>query len=413
MLLALSAVIRADEGFTLVKEGNPILLRDDFSKSPVNWRFLNASRWDQAGQYIVLTQPGSQRVGVTWLKRNITSPFTAEFRYKVGGGTGADGFVFMFYKDTDYEPGIGGYLGFQCRPITKPCPKVEAPGYGLEFDSYYNSKAAYNMGDPSPKHIALLKDSINTHIVYVNDTRVSDNKWHQVKLVVGESNITAYVDSSETLNWSGPINRTFSGIGFGSGIWGYDDWHIIDDFKLYGNTITIKGVQPSWRTELVNGNRVLARQVTATNGTEAVLDITGLAMPLEGHLNVYDEGNKTIYASPILQDIWGGDVLTLQTASASASTSTIVTTTTLSTTLISTTTATITTTSPTTVTSTLAPHTQTTTVTSSAPAQTVTATQSITQTIGQPSEITYAAVAVAVMALIAAAVLAMRKKWKK
>jgi hypothetical protein len=331
-LLVPSPVILADEGSTLVKEGNPILLLDDFSQSPVNWRFLNASRWDPERQYMVLTQPGSERVGVTWLKtENITSPFTAEFRYTVGGGSGADGFVFMFYKDSDYEPGIGGYLGFQCRPVTKPCPEVEAPGYGLEFDSYFNSEEAYNMGDPSSHHIAILKDSINTHVVYVNDSRVSDNRWHQVKLVVGTSDIVAYVDSAETLRWSEPmVNHTFSGMGFGSGIWGYDDWHIINDFKLYGNTVTIRGLQPSWSVELAESDGTVLdgepMEAPSDGGSEIQIDTTGLSMPLTGRFRIL-EGNQTMFETPSLDDIWGGDVYALQPET-NTSTSTTITPTT-------------------------------------------------------------------------------------
>lgn len=84
-------------------------------------------------------------------------------------------------------------------------------------------------------------------------------------------------------------------------------------------------------------------------------------------------------------------------------------------TVTTTVTSTFTTTSPTTITVTTA-TTQTltttlaTTIISSAPAQTVTTTREVTQTTGLPSEVTYAAVGVAVIALIAAAVLATRKK---
>ncbi|MCL4436536.1 MAG: PQQ-binding-like beta-propeller repeat protein [Thaumarchaeota archaeon] len=85
---------------------------------------------------------------------------------------------------------------------------------------------------------------------------------------------------------------------------------------------------------------------------------------------------------------------------------------------VSTVTTTQTTTQSTTVTSTSASistvtttaQAQTTTVTSSAPAQTTTVVSSVTQTSGLPSEVTYAAIAVAVIAVIAAAVLVMRKK---
>ncbi|MCL4435631.1 MAG: hypothetical protein M1503_01005 [Thaumarchaeota archaeon] len=316
MLLTSNAVQGKEERFDIVKEGNSVLMRDDFSRDPIiNWTFLNAARWDAGAQQIVLTEPGSERVGVIWLKRNVTSPFIAEFRYRVGGGTGADGFVFMFYKDSNYEPGIGGYLGFLCRPVEKPCPRNVAPGYGLEFDNYLNSKEAYGMGDPSPNHIAFLKDDINNHLVYVNDSRTEDDKWHQVKLMVQENEIVAYVDEDETLRWSGPVNRSFGGVGFGSGIWGLNHKHIIDDFRIYGNTITIQGLQQGWTAELMYGNKTLAKGVASRNGTEAVMEVSSLPMPLEGHFRIYDE-NKAVYDSLVLRDIWGGDVWLLRTLSA-------------------------------------------------------------------------------------------------
>ncbi len=98
---------------------------------------------------------------------------------------------------------------------------------------------------------------------------------------------------------------------------------------------------------------------------------------------------------------------TATTTAVSTTTTTSISTTTSATTITTTsaTTSTITTTSATTVTSTSA-----TTITSNAPAQTTTVVSSVTESTGLPSEVTYAAVGVAVIALIAAAVLAMRKK---
>ncbi|MBI2938747.1 MAG: PQQ-binding-like beta-propeller repeat protein [Thaumarchaeota archaeon] len=90
---------------------------------------------------------------------------------------------------------------------------------------------------------------------------------------------------------------------------------------------------------------------------------------------------------------------TITTTSATTTTATTTVTTTSATTSISTTTATTTATTATTVISTQPAQTQTTTVVSS-----------VTETTGLPSEVTYAAVGVAVIALAAAAVLVMRKK---
>jgi hypothetical protein len=104
-----------------------------------------------------------------------------------------------------------------------------------------------------------------------------------------------------------------------------------------------------------------------------------------------------------------------QTVTVTQTTRTTVTTTsatTITQTSVSTTTATstttMTTTSATTVTSTLAA--QTITQTSTAEAQTTTVTSEVTEEVGLSSTITYAAVAVAVIAIIGAAVLYTRKE---
>ncbi len=299
--------------FDLVRERNILLLQDDFSKEPSSsWRLLNATYWDPEARYVVLTKPGGERVGIIWLKMNVTSPFTAEFRYRVGGGSGADGFVFMFYKYGDYEPGIGGYLGFLCRPVERPCPRDDAPGYGVEFDNYLNSREAYGMGDPSPDHIALIKDHVNNHLAYVNDSRTEDNIWHRVKAVVREQDIDLFVDGGRTLTWRGQIDRSSGRIGFGSGIWGQDHWHIIDDFKIYGNTIIIRGLKPGWTVDLYIDGGLIDKGVVPSGSTEVAFDVSGRDMPLKGYFKIYSQPDLLVLESRTFNEIWGGDVWSLR-----------------------------------------------------------------------------------------------------
>jgi len=137
---------------------------------------------------------------------------------------------------------------------------------------------------------------------------------------------------------------------------------------------------------------------------------------LFGVIGVGDATSSRVYPSPTA----GGAVIALglseNPAGAAQQTTTTVTTTS-ATTITTATTSTVTTTSATTVTSATTntvttTKAATTTVTTSAPAQTITSqiTQTQTETSGLPAEVTYAAVGVAVIALIAAAVLVMRKK---
>lgn len=185
------------------------------------WAMLRDAYYDVTNKYVVLTKNRSWQAGAIWLKKGIRSLFTAEFRYKAGGGTGGDGFVFMFYKKKGYWPCDGGNLGFV--PGVTP-----VPGYGIEFDSLPNPD--YN--DPPYPHIALIKDHANNHLKHVEDDRVKDFKWHNAKLLVEESALTVYVDNGKILEWSGTIDRSYDGIGFAASTGGLDNWHIIDDVKI-------------------------------------------------------------------------------------------------------------------------------------------------------------------------------------
>ena len=201
---------------------------DDFSIDTGMWTYIGNAYRDSANEYVVLTEHGDWQVGIAWFSQNIFSPFTAEFRYKVGGGTGADGMVFMFYKQSGYTPGAGGHLGFSIR--ISPSEADPVPGYGIEFDNYYNN--GYGRHDPSSNHIALIKDDGSHHLVYVDDSRTEDNKWHTAKIVVGNSTIEVYVDDELVIVWEGTIDRTYGGIGFSATTGGLTNWHVVDDVDI-------------------------------------------------------------------------------------------------------------------------------------------------------------------------------------
>ena len=202
---------------------------DDFSIDTEMWTYIGNAYRDFANEYVVLTENRDWQGGVTWLNQGIFSPFTAEFRYKAGGGTGADGMVFMFYKRMDYFPGSGGHLGFSIR--ISPSEAAPVPGYGIEFDNYLNNGYG-GRNDPSSNHIALIKNDGSNHLMYVDDPRTEDNEWHVAKIVVGNSTIFVYVDDELVITWEGTIDRTYGGIGFSATTGGLTNWHIIDDVNI-------------------------------------------------------------------------------------------------------------------------------------------------------------------------------------
>jgi len=185
-----------------------------------SWTYVGNAYWDAVNKYVVLTQPQNGQAGIVWLNHEITGPFEVQFRYKTGGGTGADGIVFMFYKTKLYVPGNGGYLAFQDNSYNP------IPGYGIEFDTYYNG------WDPSAKHIALIKDTVSNHLAYVNDARTGDYVWHQVRIIVDSNKVDVEVDGGQVLTWQGRIDTTFGGMGFGAATGDDNDWHIIKDVRI-------------------------------------------------------------------------------------------------------------------------------------------------------------------------------------
>lgn len=204
------------------------VIEDDFSTDTGLWKYAGDAYRDATNGYVSLTrsEPGC-RYGLIWLNMSIREPFTVEFKYRIGGGGGAfgggDGMVFAFYKKTNYTPCPGGGLGFTQAGVEEGTP---VPGYGVEFDGVRNK------GDPSPNHIALIKDDIENHLIYVNDSRSEDNGWHDVRVEVGETSVKVYLDGERLFSWTGPLDRTFGGFGFSAATCAEWNWHIMDDVRI-------------------------------------------------------------------------------------------------------------------------------------------------------------------------------------
>ena len=195
-------------------------LHDDFSSDSQLWDYVGAAYRDTSNAYVVLTENTNWQYGIIWLKNEITPPFTAKFKYWAGSRTGADGIVMMFCKNKNYDYGYGGALGFN------PYETGTAQGYGIEFDNYQNSY------DPSERHIALIKDSVANHLIYVNDDRTGDNNWHDVTVQVGNSSVNVFLDGSQLFSWTGTIDTSYKGFGFSASTGLYSNLHIIDDVEL-------------------------------------------------------------------------------------------------------------------------------------------------------------------------------------
>jgi RHS repeat-associated protein len=79
-------------------------------------------------------------------------------------------------------------------------------------------------------------------------------------------------------------------------------------------TVTIGGLSPGQRVELYDQNGALKTSATVPTGsTSAGLDAYGAGInvfPFSGYIKVYATSGSLLYSSPLMKDIWGGDVYT-------------------------------------------------------------------------------------------------------
>jgi hypothetical protein len=207
---------------------------DDFSADSGKWTYAAAAYRDATSGYVVLTQPDQyMTAGQVWLTEGRTGPFKVTFKYFVGGGNWpADGLVFMFNKQTGYEPDVGGTLGFTLPPHGSLTP---VPGYGVEVDTFDN----YGWEPVSGPHLALVQDTVANNLAWSQDPRAGDGLWHTVVVKVEEAAVTVSVDGVEQFYWAGAIDRTWSGFGFSGATGAGTNWHLIDDVTVEDLSVAV------------------------------------------------------------------------------------------------------------------------------------------------------------------------------
>lgn len=213
-------------------------IRDTFKEDTDMWNYMGDAYRSENG-YAVLTHNKNHQKGAMWLKKGIYQPFVVNFQYKNGGGSGADGFVFMFGKKTNELGNEGREMGFK-----------EGSGYGVEFDSFYNQYHGEHCGIHT-RHIAFIKDKLSTgeageiiKPLAVNlekkfADKIGDNQWHDVEIHVKENGVEVFVDGEHAIQYKGKIQFDFDGFGFSAATGTENDNHYIDNVVIRENT-TIK-----------------------------------------------------------------------------------------------------------------------------------------------------------------------------
>jgi hypothetical protein len=193
--------------------------------SPQRWDVSPEISIDPATGVITLTPALGGIVGQVWLRSDLVAPFTARFSFRAArSATAADGLVFMFYKDRDYEPGTGGSLGFGAG---EDCPADgSGTGYGFEMDNYQGAC------DGDNHHFGLIYRSVTDHLVVATDERTRDGAWHEAEVVVGERAVDVSIDGVALLHWEGDLDRTHGGLGFTAATGGLMEEYVISDVSV-------------------------------------------------------------------------------------------------------------------------------------------------------------------------------------
>ena len=189
--------------------------------------------WDPAEEEFYLTTAVFEKSATVFA--DFTLPpdsWVVEFDYRIGGGEQfeiGDGFTFMFYKDESSfavdPPGVGGMLGFQTG-LTVP-----APGYGIEFDTVWNQQLS---DPPYYAHVALIDDSVDTHLDYAFCACAGSGDWHHATIWYSWGMIEVKVEGNLVLSYVIPNPDTqFTGVGFSAATGWFTNQHVIDNFWIY------------------------------------------------------------------------------------------------------------------------------------------------------------------------------------
>jgi len=229
----------------LVDEDIPLIINDDFTSfDSTRWE-LNGSAEHVCDSYcgcrcggrIQLTQANPWLAGSLFLNRRIRGTcyygsrllnYEVSFRFRIGGGTGADGLAFVMAQNTSAPllGGNGGSLGYSG-------PPGNLAGIVVEFDTYYSPGI-----DNSENHVALGWTSLVAMVENSSIPELEDTGWHLARiqffsLSCSNFRVVVYLDGAQV------IDHTFTGgfansyfFGFTAATGGLTNLHEIDDVTM-------------------------------------------------------------------------------------------------------------------------------------------------------------------------------------
>lgn len=199
---------------------------DDFSVfHPIKYHVEGNSYHDAVSQSFVITPAVNWNRGrICCLTQYDFSNFDMSFDFRIGGGSGADGFVFGWVPDFSYPPTFGGYMDFH-----------QTNGYGVEFDVHPNP------WDNSEEHIAVIWNTPENHLARFTlpNNAIENNAWHNSRIVVNNGEIRVYLDGSLKIQYVIGGFQPYTGYwGFTAATGDQNQLHAIDNIVF--STITTR-----------------------------------------------------------------------------------------------------------------------------------------------------------------------------
>jgi hypothetical protein len=200
-----------------------------FDSAAYHWDSSGCSSVDDEDGILVLTEEVGWCRARFFLKQpHLIDESTVEFDFRMGRSStsGGDGFTFAFVRSSDYGtpgsngvPNSGKWLDFE-----------GASGYAVEFDTYHNSES-----DPGPEnHVAVIQDSVTTHLAYAGVDDIEDNAWHHAQIAFSNGYVGVYVDGALVLTHTIPDFQVFQGyFGFTAATGATVNRHEIDNIQLW------------------------------------------------------------------------------------------------------------------------------------------------------------------------------------
>jgi Bacterial lectin len=222
-----------------------LVFSDDFSTDPNTngqWTVFRKQGnldqegyWDPIQQVWHLTRQQMSLATAAFANYELTAKvWKVDFSYHVNNSpSGADGFVFMFYKDKSAygTPESGQYMAFQRRNFNNPIHPFPVRGYGLEFDTYNNPDC-----DPLlNNYVAIIQDEVcDSALIYAPSGKIDDNVWHSVEFTFSNGRSACTIDGITVHGFrlSDP-DYTYTGVGFGAGTGSFTSDQIIDNFQIW------------------------------------------------------------------------------------------------------------------------------------------------------------------------------------